>query len=156
MSLSRTLTKPPFFFSDVEDAIEEVLTGRHSMIPTSSALTERQGSGRGLKPRMNLYEDNKSNMATVTLELPGLSKENVNIEVNNERLIVSGEMKRESEKSEEGFVVKECNTGRFSRVIGLPPNTQANAVDAHMENGLLTIKYPKSSHGQEAHRISIK
>jgi len=153
MSLSR-LYEPFFSLSEVDNLLDKALTGRPSGL--SGPVSERpQNIGRGLKPRMNLKEDHQSNMVLATFELPGLSKDKVKIEVNNDSLLVSGELTREEERTEEGFIVKECSSGRFSRAVGLPPGTQANAIHAHMENGLLTVKIPRTAPGQETRRVTI-
>lgn len=70
-----------------------------------------------------MYEDPKDNMITATFELPGLTKDKVNIDVDDQSLTISGELTKESEMNEDGFVVKECNTGKFCRTLGLPPRT---------------------------------
>jgi len=69
---------------------------------------------------MDLYEDPKTNFVLATLELPGVKKEDVNIEVNNGRLAVSAESKMESDREEGGHAIRERRYGRFSRTLQLP------------------------------------
>ena len=69
---------------------------------------------------MDVHEDEKSNTVTATFELPGLKKEDVNIDVRNDVLTVSGETKVSSERDENGYAVRERRFGRFSRSIPLP------------------------------------
>ena len=57
---------------------------------------------------------------TATFELPGLTKENVNIDVHNNALTVSGESQMSSERDENGYAVRERRYGKFSRSIPLP------------------------------------
>ena len=70
--------------------------------------------------RLDLHEDEKSNAVTATFELPGLKKEDVNIDVQNGVLTVSGESKISNEKDENGFVVRERRYGKFARSLQLP------------------------------------
>jgi HSP20 family protein len=56
---------------------------------------------------MDIHEDAKNNAVTVSFELPGLKKEDVAIELQNNRLTISGETKRESERKEEETVIRE-------------------------------------------------
>lgn len=69
---------------------------------------------------MDVHEDKEKNTVTATFELPGLTKENVNIDVNNNLLTVSGESKISSERDEHGYAVRERRYGKFSRSIPLP------------------------------------
>ena len=70
--------------------------------------------------RMDVHEDAKNNTVLATFELPGLKKEDVNIDVNNNMLTVSGESRLSSDRDENGYAVRERRYGRFSRSIPLP------------------------------------
>ena len=125
---------------------------------------------------MDLYESSDKNQMTATFELPGISKDKVQIDVQNGNLAVSGETTQTSEQHEQGYAIKERRFGRFVRTIRLPEGTKASNdfplggelflkdfsvrlqprdVKASMENGVLTVTYPKSSPGQESQRIAI-
>ena len=69
---------------------------------------------------MDLHEDAEKNLVTATFELPGLKKEDVQIDVHNGRLTVSGETKVSTEHEENGYAVRERRYGKFSRVLQLP------------------------------------
>ena len=71
--------------------------------------------------RIDLHEDKEKNLVTATFELPGLKKEDVNIDVHNNVLTVSGETKSETSQDEGGFVLRERRFGRFSRSLPVPP-----------------------------------
>lgn len=125
--------------------------------------------------RMDLHEDAEKNLVTATFELPGLAKDKVNIDVHNGNLTVSGEVCESTEKQEHGYAIRERRTGRFSRSVRLPEGTkvgivaqfirgskthglsflQPQDVKASMDNGVLTVTYPKTSAGQEPHRIAV-
>jgi len=131
---------------------------------------------------MDLHENPEKNLVTATFELPGLSKDNVNIDVQDGNLAVSGEASQTFEQQEQGYAIKERKFGRFARTVKLPEGTkvsdqfsftsesfrvgvgsdgvllclQPKDVKASMENGVLTVTYPKSSPGQESQRIAIK
>lgn len=74
---------------------------------------------------MDLHEDADKNLMTATFELPGLSKDQVDINVHSGNLIVSGEVSESTEKEEHGYSVRERRTGRFSRSVKLPESTKA-------------------------------
>lgn len=67
-----------------------------------------------------MHEDHQNNTVLATFELPGLKKEDVNIDVHNNLLTVSGESKLSSERDENGYAVRERRFGKFSRSIPLP------------------------------------
>lgn len=123
-----------------------------------------------------MHESTKDNKVTATFELPGLKKEDVTIDVHNNRLIVSGEYSSSNEEEKEGYVVRERREGKFSRTLPLPAGIkvasnllfmqlseasdqmliqQAEEIKASMENGLLQITFPKATPEQEAKRIAI-
>lgn len=69
---------------------------------------------------MDLHEDAKKNLVSATFELPGLVKDNVHIDVHDNRLTVSAESKRSEEYDEHGYAVRERHFGKFSRTLQLP------------------------------------
>ena len=77
---------------------------------------------------MDLHEDTEKNLVTATFELPGLKKEDVSIDVNNNVLTVSGESKLSEERNEEGYAVRERRYGKFSRSIPLPQGTNVSSI----------------------------
>ena len=69
---------------------------------------------------IDLHEDAEKNLVTATFELPGLKKEDVNIDVHNNVLTISGESKISSDRNEVGYAVRERRYGKFSRALPLP------------------------------------
>ena len=70
--------------------------------------------------RLDLHEDAEKNLVTATFELPGLAKENVQIDVKDQVLSVSGESTVSSDRDEKGYSVRERRFGKFSRSLPLP------------------------------------
>ena len=82
-------------------------------------------------------------------ELPGVAKENIKIEVRENRLILSGSKESHIEKKEEGkYYYSEARSGNFSRSFDLPRHVQADAITAENVNGVLTVKIPKAQDAQ--------
>lgn len=126
---------------------------------------------------MDIHEDEKQNIITATFELPGLKKEDVNIDVHNNVLTISGETKTSNEKDENGFVVRERRFGKFSRSVPLPQGVkvctaflhrrcvmdkcanpefaQAEDVKASLENGVLNVTFPKTTPEQAPKKVTI-
>ena len=102
-----------------------------------------------------MHENKENNLVTATFELPGLKKDDVTIDVHNGRLTVSGEVKTSNEENKDGFVVRERRVGRFERVLPLPQGTKPENVSAALNDGVLTVTFPKSTPEQEAKRVTI-
>ncbi|KAF8909707.1 small heat shock protein [Gymnopilus junonius] len=104
---------------------------------------------------MDLHEDNEKNVVTATFEFPGVPKENVSIDVHNNRLTVSAETKQSSEHNEDGYAVKERRSGKFSRTLQLPQGIKDEEIKASMENGILTLTFPKTTPELAPKKITV-
>ncbi|KAG8214251.1 small heat shock protein [Butyriboletus roseoflavus] len=108
------------------------------------------------RPRLDVHESKDTNTVTATFELPGWTTESVSIDVHQNRLTVSGESTSSDVQEEGSYVVRERRSGKFSRTLQLPFGTKPEDVKAKMENGVLTITFPKTSPEQQAKRITIQ
>ncbi|EPQ58544.1 HSP20-like chaperone [Gloeophyllum trabeum ATCC 11539] len=104
---------------------------------------------------MDVHEDNQNNLVTATFELPGLKKEDVNIDVQNNQLSVSGETKISSERDENGYAVRERRYGKFSRTLPLPQGIKPEEIKASLENGVLTVTFPRTAPEAAPKKITI-
>ncbi|KAF4563723.1 hypothetical protein EYR36_002964 [Pleurotus pulmonarius] len=96
------------------------------------------------RPRMDLHEDAQRNAVTASFELPGFKKEDVSIDVHNGRLTVSAESSTSSENKADGYAVRERRFGKFSRTLQLPQGIKDEDIKASMQDGVLTVTFPKS------------
>jgi len=76
-------------------------------------------------------------------DLPGLTEQDVSIEVQDGTLTISGERKDEHESRERGWYRIERSFGSFSRSLTLPDGVNADAITARFENGVLEVSIPK-------------
>jgi HSP20 family protein len=76
-------------------------------------------------------------------DLPGLNREDVEIEVKDGILTVAGERRAEHETKQEGYHRVERSFGRFSRSLELPQGVAADSVKASFESGVLDVRIPK-------------
>jgi HSP20 family protein len=110
--------------------------------PLSSLTELSQPFSGGWVPALDLYED-KDNYV-VKMELPGMSKEGIDISLHDGVLSVSGERKDE-QKHEDGETYRsERFFGRFQRSITLPASVDGSKVNASYQDGILTITLPKA------------
>lgn len=80
----------------------------------------------------------------VSLDVPGAKKEDIKIEVKDNRLIVSGERHREQKEGDETTLRYERSYGRFERVFALPASVNTDEIEAHYEDGVLNVAIPKA------------
>jgi len=106
--------------------------------PTSNGGT---GPARRWVPAMDLVE--AENEFVLKADLPGLSQENVSIEVEDNVLTISGERKAEHEERKEAYYRVERAFGRFSRSLTLPEGIDPDSVKASFEHGVLEVRVPK-------------
>jgi HSP20 family protein len=92
-------------------------------------------------PAMDLVET--ENDFVLRADLPGLSDDDVSIEVEDNVLTISGERKAEHEERKEGYYRVERSFGRFSRSLTLPEGVDPEAVQASFEHGVLEVHVPK-------------
>ncbi len=97
--------------------------------------------GFDFAPVCNINENGKG--YTIQFDIPGIKKDDVKIEIENNRLTVSGERKMKKEDKDEKHFLSEASYGSFMRTFTLPSAVDDNKVSAHYEDGVLTIKIPK-------------
>lgn len=90
----------------------------------------------------NLFEDDRR--IVVQLEVPGLNKEDLDIEVQDGTLIVRGEKRFEREQSEGRYRVLQCAYGSFRRSVPLPAKVVSEQAQASYRNGVLRVELPKA------------
>lgn len=103
-------------------------------------------------PAMDLVETEDN--LVLRADLPGMDRDDIEIEVKDGVLTVAGERRAEHESEREGYHRIERSFGRFSRSLGLPRGVEASAVEASFENGVLEVRLPKPAE-RKATRIEI-
>ncbi len=110
------------------------------------------GGARRWTPAMDLVEIDEA--FVLRADLPGLGEDDVNIELEDNVLTVSGERKAEHEDKREGFYRMERSYGSFSRSLTLPKGVDPEAVNASFDRGVLEVRIPKPEQ-RKPRKISI-
>lgn len=92
-------------------------------------------------PKVDVVETEKA--FELFVEVPGMNKEDFNLEVNDNYLTISGERKFSSEKNEKNFHSIETRYGSFSRSFTLPDSVSSDKINAKYNNGILELTIPK-------------
>jgi HSP20 family protein len=125
-------------------------------------LFEDFGFGRGWgemgpaawSPQIEAFE--RGGQFIVRADLPGLTKDDVKVEINDDALTIQGERKQESEEEREGFYRSERSYGSFLRSIPLPEGVKADEAKANFRDGVLEITMPVLQRAESRRSIEIK
>lgn len=80
----------------------------------------------------------------LTMDLPGLKKDDVDVSYKDNRLTISGERSRETKEEEKDFIRRERYLGKFSRAFTMPADVMEDKIKATFKNGVLTVDIPKA------------
>src|SRR5438477_5905162 len=130
-TLPRSISR---FEDEMERMMEDFFGRRESMLGGEMATS--------FVPTTNVAEN--ENELEVTIDLPGLKPEEVNLELREGALWITGERKEEKEEKDRTFHRVERRYGSFRRVIPLPAAVNEEKVAAEFRDGVLTVKLPKS------------
>lgn len=110
------------------------------------------GTGGALAPRMNVSETAEA--IRVEVELPGVSEQDVYVELADDVLTIRGDKRTQREDAHHHVV--ERSSGAFSRSVRLPFAARPDQVQASFEHGVLTVTLPKSAAETRVHRIRVR
>lgn len=117
--------------------------------PTSAA---NGGSLRRWIPAMDLVET--EDHFVVRADLPGLDEKDLNVELEDNVLTISGERRSEHEEGKEGYYRVERAVGQFARTLTLPEGIDPDGVQASVDKGVLEVSIPKPEQ-RKPRRVSI-
>lgn len=99
------------------------------------------GSAYSFVPRVDVVENEKA--FEIQVAVPGLNKDDIKLDLNDNLLTISGERKFTKERKENNFHSFETQYGTFSRSFSLPENVDGSKISAQYVNGILEITVPK-------------
>jgi HSP20 family protein len=104
-------------------------------------------------PTVDLYEEKDE--IVVKAELPGIDKNNIEVNLTDHMLTIKGEKKKEEEVKEKNYYRSERSYGSFLRTLELPKDVHADKVKAFFKNGILEVRMPKTEEAK-AKEIKVK
>jgi HSP20 family protein len=102
-------------------------------------------------PAIEIYEEKDD--VVVKAELPGMKREDLELNISDNLLTIKGEKKKEEEVKEKGYYYSERSYGSFTRTVEIPKDVQTDKVRASFKDGVLEIRIPKT---EEAKRKEVK
>lgn len=88
------------------------------------------------------------NAIEISIELPGMTMEDIEVTVTDDLLTVKGEKKIERQEEKKGYYLSERSYGAIWRTIPLPPGTDGSKAEASFRNGVLTVRLPQTPEAQ--------
>ncbi|MEP0763559.1 MAG: Hsp20/alpha crystallin family protein [Chloroflexota bacterium] len=106
-----------------------------------------------LRPAMDVTQDETG--VTIRVDLPGLTADDLTVEVDGDLLTISGEIKAAEEREGEQYHVRERCAGAFKRSLRLGEMVDVERIEATFENGVLTLAVPMRPEAQPK-RIEVR
>ncbi|CAG8819887.1 44069_t:CDS:2 [Gigaspora margarita] len=105
--------------------------------------TTRANRNNNWHPLIDVHEND--NEITICADLPGFTKDKINLDVCDNALVISGKLERDEKYKEGTTHIQERRYGSFTRTLSLPSNVKAENITAKFEHGVLELKLPKSA-----------
>lgn len=142
--LASRLAATPFTFvrrfsEEMDHLFEDFGLGRGMLTPMLDKAQLPQGPW---SPQIEIFE--RGNQLVLRADLPGLTKNDVNVEIDNDGITIEGERQHENEEKGEGYYRSERSYGKFYRRIPMPEGVKAEDAKATFKNGVLEITMPAS------------
>jgi HSP20 family protein len=129
-------------FRDLLSIQEEMNQLFNRAFGRSSGEAGEGGTARMWAPALDITE--RKDAYLVTVEVPGVNQDDIDITLEDGLLTISGERKLTQESSDQQFHRVERRYGAFRRSITLPSQVRADAIEASFENGVLEVLLPKA------------
>ena len=120
---------------------------------TSGAAPARR-SGRDALWVPTIEVSEEDGQLVVRADVPGVNRDQIEVEIDDGQLIISGERKEEHEERRGGFYRTEVSYGRFYRAVPLPDGVHPEQAQATFNNGVLEIRIPRPAR-QQAQRVQV-
>lgn len=138
-------------FDDLRNEIESLFWG-YPAYARYRDITREPFSAR--MPYTDIID--RGDAIVISAEMPGIPKENVEIEVDEDGIEISGKVERDSEDESRGYYRRERAYSSFYRYIPLPEEVKTEEVKAKMKNGVLEIILPKKVPTKKEKKRKIK
>jgi HSP20 family molecular chaperone IbpA len=154
----KRLTPKDYWMSDSFGEMRRLLdTFRANMEETLERVFPSQTSLPALKqPRVDILD--LGDALQVVADMPGVRKEDIEINLKPERLEISAESSTETERKEEDYTYRERGYASYRRVIDLPADVLPDKAEASFKNGVLEVNLPKKepTELEKTTRVQIK
>ena len=136
------------------DPFREIRELENRIFQNYVPATQTEKGINAFTPSVNTREDEKTYY--IEVDLPGVKKEDIKVDIKENTLTISGERKFKEEVKEEDYYKIETSIGKFTRTFTLPEDADVENIDAKNENGVLDIVIPKVKKEESVKTIEVK
>ena len=139
---------------EIDRLFDETFRGFPSLL--SSGLEWPEITPIMLTPSLDIKETDENYV--VSVEIPGVAKEDVDIRVDGDTLTIHGEKKQERKEDKENYHCVERHYGSFERTLTIPKDANTDNIDAKFKDGVLTINIKRQAKSlpKDAKKIEVK
>lgn len=109
-------------------------------------------SGDVWLPEMDVFE--QDNTLVINMDIPGIKREDIDVAVEGDMLVIQGQREEEREVNEEDYYCRERASGMFCRAVMLPDGVAPDAIEAAYQDGVLEVRVPYPA-GSEVKRLKV-
>lgn len=153
MTLMRRNPSDPF--AEFDQVMNRMFDRMRSLMTPGLALPVPEGEAEALAAPMAVDMTSDADTITVRAALPGFKEDDIKVDVQGGVLTIAAETRSEKTDEQSNWHLRELRYNRFYRAIPLPEDVAGDKADAALDNGILTIKLPKT-HTSPVQRIAVK
>jgi HSP20 family protein len=143
-------TRPFSPFYDIEQWFEDTLRKPFSLLSPSMIPGMRAAERYELSPSVDIFEEGKE--VVMKAEIPGITKDDLKIDLTDNVLTLSGEKKKEEKVERDDYYRYERSFGSFCRRFELPGDLETEKIKAHFKDGVLEVRIPKTKAAEKKHK----
>ncbi len=132
-------------FSELESLRKEMERLIDEFFPTKGSYISpvwRRSAEEVAVPSVDMVD--RGDEILVSMEMPGVEKDNIDVSIQEDTLTVKGTIKKETEEKEENYIKRERTYSSFERALRLPVKVNPEKIKAVLKNGILYIHLPKA------------
>lgn len=145
------LLEPWDTFRDMERMFREFFSSPMSLLTPPRWMRELR---QDIVPEVDLKETEKE--LVLTAGIPGVPKEELDIDVTQDRITISGERKHEEDRPDERYHIRQQSYGTFRVSYALPSEVKPEEVKATYKDGVLEVHMPKAVEAEVTHKVPIE
>lgn len=142
---------PPLY--DIEQWFEEAWKKPFQLFGPSIWPDLHMTEHYGISPKVDLFEE--GNEIVMNVDLPGIKKDDIKIDLSENILTITGEKKRKEKLEREDYYRYERVFGSFMRRFELPRDTDTEKINAHFEDGVLEVRIPIKESAKKHKKITV-
>ena len=134
-------------FEEMERRFEDLFRRPFSLLEPSWWPRLRMQEMEEVAPKVDIFEEGDN--FVVKAEIPGMKKEEIEVNLTDDMVTISGEKKKEEKVEKKDYYRLERSFGSFSRSFRLPKDVQADKAKATFKDGVLELKVPKTEEAKK-------